>query len=470
MPRLIQRIHNHRGDLIVGLLKIITYLGLSAAFFLLMSINNWQLRNPSRTLGITLITWVAMSGAMTLVYGGYEIGRKKSKPIITNMTLGVLITDMVTYLQLQIMNVNANNRTHLDIFGEDFPYLLLTMVIQALFLVAIVRFGNHSFFSIYPPKQCLLILGQLDEQEQITDKLNHFRLQWRVRKAVTWDCPELRNEIEASEVVFITDVPQHEAMRILQICYDLHRDVLCKAKLQDIMLSSAQQVVIDDAPFLEMDYHKMTLWQRIVKRFTDIFLSALILLLLSPLMAIIALLIHYEDGGKVIFRQSRMTIGGRNFTIYKFRTMKEHFEGLPQSSATEDDPRITRVGRVLRRTRLDELPQFWNILRGEMTLVGPRPEMLDNVEKYKSQMPTFVYREKVKAGLTGYAQIEGKYNTVPEDKLMLDLMYIEHFSLFNDMRLLFRTLTVLFRKDSTEGFAKKENANERTRQGKRKKK
>ena len=196
----------------------------------------------------------------------------------------------------------------------------------------------------------------------------------------------------------------------------------------------------------------------------------LILLLLSPLMAIIALLIHYEDGGKVIFRQSRMTIGGRNFTIYKFRTMKEHFEGLPQSSATEDDPRITRVGRVLRRTRLDELPQFWNILRGDMTLVGPRPEMLDNVEKYKSQMPTFVYREKVKAGLTGYAQIEGKYNTVPEDKLMLDLMYIEHFSLFNDMRLLFRTLTVLFRKDSTEGFAKKENANERTRQGKRKKK
>lgn len=118
MPRLIQRIHNHRGDLIVGLLKIITYLGLSAAFFLLMSINNWQLRNPSRTLGITLITWVAMSGAMTLVYGGYEIGRKKSKPIITNMTLGVLITDMVTYLQLQIMNVNANNRTHLDIFGD----------------------------------------------------------------------------------------------------------------------------------------------------------------------------------------------------------------------------------------------------------------------------------------------------------------------------------------------------------------
>jgi exopolysaccharide biosynthesis polyprenyl glycosylphosphotransferase len=319
------------------------------------------------------------------------------------------------------------------------------MVIQALFLVAIVRFGNHSFFSIYPPKQCLLILGQLDEQEQITDKLNHFRLQWRVRKAVTWDYPELRNEIEASEVVFITDVPQHEAMRILQICYDLHRDVLCKAKLQDIMLSSAQQVVIDDAPFLEMDYHKMTLWQRIVKRFTDIFLSALILLLLSPLMAIIALLIHYEDGGKVIFRQSRMTIGGRNFTIYKFRTMKEHFEGLPQSSATENDPRITRVGRVLRRTRLDELPQFWNVLIGNMSLVGTRPPTVDEWEKY-----AYHHRARLsfKPGITGMWQVSGRSKITDfEEVVRLDTEYIEHWDLGLDLRILLKTVTAVLHRD-----------------------
>lgn len=471
LHRWVQRICNHRGDIIVALLKVVTYIGLTAAFFLLMSINNWQLRNPSRTLGTTIITWVAMTGAMTFVYGGYEIGRKKSKPIITNMTLGVLVTDLVTYLQLQIMNVNVNNRSHLDIFGSDFPYLLLAMLIQGLFLVAVVRFGNHSFFSIYPPKKCLLVLGSMDDKGMIIEKLNHFRLQWQVQEAVVWNTPDLRERIERAEVVFIADVPQHEAMTILQICYDLRRDVLCKAQLQDVMLSSAQQVVIDDAPFLEMDYHKMTLWQRIVKRSADIVISAFVLILLSPVMGIIAILIRREDKGPAIFRQSRMTIGGRNFTIYKFRTMKVDRGDLPQSSATEDDPRITRVGKVLRRTRLDELPQFWNILKGDMTLVGPRPEMLDNVEKYKSQMPTFVYREKVKAGLTGYAQIEGKYNTVPEDKLMLDLMYIENFSLFNDIRLLFRTLTVLFRKDSTEGFARKgTNSGETRHQSSRKKK
>ena len=442
MHRWIQRVRNHRGDLIVGLLKVLTYLGLSAAFFLLMSINNWQLRNPSRTLATTLITWVAMSGAMTSVYGGYEIGRKKSKPIITNMTLGVLITDAVTYLQLQIMNVNVNNRAHLDFFGVDFPYLVLTMMIQALFLIGIVRLGNHSFFSIYPPKRCLLILGRPEEKEQITDKLNHYRLQWQVRKAVAWDVPNLRDEIEASEVVFITDVPQHEAMQILQICYDLHRDVLCKAKLQDVMLSSAQQVVIDDAPFLEMDYHKMTLWQRVVKRSTDIVLSAMILFLLSPLMAVIAFLIHHEDGGKVIFRQSRMTIGGRNFTIYKFRTMKEQIENLPQCSATEDDPRITRVGRFIRKTSLDELPQFWNILKGDMSLVGTRPPTVDEYEQYQVQHKC---RLSMTPGLTGMWQISGRSDIKDFDEVVrLDMAYIDNWTIWKDIRILLKTVVVVF--------------------------
>ena len=453
LQHLIRSVRNHRGDLVVGLLKALTQIGLFLIFYLLMSIHNWQLTNASRTSATTALFWIAMTAAMHGVYGGYEIGRKKSKPIITNMTLGVLITDLVTFLQLQIMNVNANNNERLLFFtSPDFPYLLLAMILQAVFLFFIVHLGNHLYFSIYPPKRCLLVLGEMSDKAMITDKLNHFRLQWKVEDAVTWECKDLRARVEAAEVVFIASVPENAAMEILQICYDLHRDVLCKAQLQDIMLSSAQQVVIDDAPFLEMDYHKMTLFQRIVKRIGDVVVSAFVLLILSPLLGVIALLIHNEDGGPAIFRQPRMTIGGRNFTIYKFRTMYVH-GGEHQVSATKDDPRITKVGRVLRRTRLDELPQFYNILKGDMTLVGPRPEVLDNVEKYKSGMPTFVYREKVKAGLTGYAQIEGKYNTSPEDKLMLDLMYIENFSLLNDVRLIFRTLTVIFRKDSTEAFS-----------------
>ena len=469
MKRLITGIRNHKGDLIVGFLKTLTYLGLFLIFYAFMRINNWPLRHPSRTLATTALTWSAMTGAMHGVYGGYAIGRKKSKPIISNMTLGVLCVDAVTYLQLQIMNVNDNNRERLELFGPDFMWLILAFLVQFLFLIAIVRYGNHRFFSIYPPKKCLLILGDMEDRAVIEDKLNHYRLQWHVEDVALWYYEDIARRIEDAETVFIAGAPEGASEHLLKICYDLHRDVLCKASLQDILIASAEQVIVDDAPFLEMDYHKMTLFQRIVKRLMDIGISLVMLVLLSPIMLLSAVLILLEDGRPVIFRQERMTVGGRKFVIRKFRTMKvEASMQAHQVSAEKDDNRITRVGRILRRFRIDEFPQLYNILIGDMTLVGPRPEMLENVEKYKHQLPTFVYREKVKAGLTGYAQIEGKYNTTPEDKLMLDLMYIENFSIQSDIKLLFRTLVVMFKKDSTEGFSRP--VQRETRPGTKKKK
>ena len=217
------------------------------------------------------------------------------------------------------------------------------------------------------------------------------------------------------------------------------------------MLACAQTVVIDDAPFLEMAGRKTSFTQRAVKRAGDIVVSAAVLLLFSPLMALIALAIRLSDGGPALYRQQRLTVDGRRFTILKFRTMRAE-DGEATLPTQQGDSRVTRLGSLLRCTRLDELPQLWNILQGDMSLVGPRPEMIANVERYKLAVPTFVYRERMKAGLTGYAQIEGRYNTTPEDKLMLDLLYIENFSLWLDVQLLFRTLTVLLKPDSTEGF------------------
>ena len=228
---------------------------------------------------------------------------------------------------------------------------------------------------------------------------------------------------------------------------------MCKAELQETIISNSRPAIVDDAPFLEIEYYKMSFFQRVAKRGADILVSLFCLVLLSPLMAVIALAILLEDGRPVIFTQERMTIRGRIFTICKFRTMKRDASlHDTQVSSEVNDPRITRTGRVLRRFRLDEIPQFINVLRGEMSLVGPRPEMLANVERYKIEFPAFAYREKMKAGITGYAQIEGRYNTTAEDKLMLDLMYIESFSIWLDVKLLLRTVTVLFRPDSTQGF------------------
>jgi lipopolysaccharide/colanic/teichoic acid biosynthesis glycosyltransferase len=162
--------------------------------------------------------------------------------------------------------------------------------------------------------------------------------------------------------------------------------------------------------------------------------------------------IKLTSPGKVFFRQDRATIGGRVFQIVKFRTMYDTACGAQGQSACENDGRITRVGRFLRKYRIDELPQLFNVLVGDMSIVGPRPEMLENVNRYTQEVPEFEYRNQMKAGLTGMAQIDGKYNTAPQDKVILDLLYIENFSLMMDLKLILRTATIFFRRDSTEGF------------------
>lgn len=457
MKKLYRRFRRHRTALLLGFLRVMVYGCLGLLFFCLLGVNNWQLLHPSRTMATTGLTFVAMMMAMQAVYGGYAVGKKKSKPVISSMSLATLATDVVTYLQLQIMNVNADKNSTLVIFGEDFLWLILCMVVQVLLIIFWVRLGNGMFFAINPPRKCLLILGDRQQEKRLTDKIGRYALQWKMETVIQCDAQDAEKQIAAHEVVFMATMPEDTKMRLLRICYEHHKDVISQAQLQDIMLSNARQIVVDDAPFLEMEFGKITLGQRIAKRLMDIAASLLVLVVFSPLLALIALCIRLEDGGPAIFRQQRMTVNGRTFSICKFRTMTVHDASEKQVSATQNDQRITRIGSILRRFRLDELPQFWNILCGDMTLVGPRPEMLENVAKYKQQLPSFAYREKMKAGLTGYAQIEGRYNTTPEDKLMLDLMYIESFSLWVDVKLLFRTLTVFFKSDSTEGFAQAEN-------------
>ena len=171
--------------------------------------------------------------------------------------------------------------------------------------------------------------------------------------------------------------------------------------------------------------------------------------LTSPIWIVSAIAIKAYDGGHIFFKQKRATLNGRVFEVYKFRTMKEHVEN---HSVTDDDDRITKPGKILRKIRMDELPQLINILKGDMSFVGPRPEMLENVRAYEDQLPEFRYRLRVKAGLTGYAQISGKYNTSPKDKLMMDMIYIEEFSILRDIQLIFQTAIVLLKSDSTEAF------------------
>ena len=190
-----------------------------------------------------------------------------------------------------------------------------------------------------------------------------------------------------------------------------------------------------------------------IKRFFDIVLSLGAIVVLSPVLLLLAILIKIDSKGPVLFKQKRVTRHEKVFEIYKFRSMivdaEKDNKVIP---ATDNDPRITPVGAFIRKLRFDELPQLFNILKGDMSLVGPRPERVEHHKAYSAQIPEFPYRTKVKAGLTGYAQIMGKYNTTPYDKLLLDLEYIQKFSFFLDFRLILLTVKILFMKESTEGF------------------
>ena len=453
MPSQKRFLQESGSDLVIGLMSMILHILLMLIFFVSLSFNNFFLRVINRTLATTQLTYWAMTVAMHAVYGGFDVGRKKSKPVISAMISGTVITDLVTYLQLEIMNVNENNNARLTLFGTDFWLLMMCIVLQVLFIILFVRIGNDLYFHFHPPRGCLIILGSPSQEAEIRAKIERYQLQWRVDDAVMYNVPDLESRIQKADVVFLAQVPDGVKFALLKMCYDDRKDVMSKAQLQDIMLCNARPAIVDDAAFLEMEYNKSTLFQRAFKRAGDILISAFCLLITSPLMLVIAILIHAEDKGPVIFRQSRLTLNGRAFTIRKFRTMAVNASSQEfQLPSLEHDPRVTRIGAFLRRWRLDELPQFINILLGDMSLVGPRPEMMSNVIRYKMELPAFVYREKMKAGLTGYAQIEGRYNTSAEDKLMLDMMYIESFSVWLDIKLILRTFTVLFKADSTQGF------------------
>ncbi|MBQ3706154.1 MAG: sugar transferase [Clostridia bacterium] len=445
--------HQAKSDLAIGAMTVVLYGMLASIFFACLSIPNIFLRHLNRTFATTLLTFLVLIIAMHAVYGGYDVGRKKSKPVISALVTGTVITDLVAYLQLEIMNVNDNYNDHLVLFGVDFLYLLLAMVLQVGVIVFFVRIGNDLYFRFHPPRSVLLIIGDEEQRAPLLAKIGRYRLQWSVEDCVLYTAPDIRERIRGAEVVFLGQIPQTDKALLLKMCYDLRKDIMCKAQLQETILCNSRPAIVDDAPFLEMEFFKMSFFQRIAKRLGDIVISFLSLIILSPLMAVIAIAIKAEDHGPVFFRQKRLTIRGWEFTIWKFRTMTVEDSSHESTVSTAiDDPRITKVGRVLRHFRMDEIPQFINVLRGEMSLVGPRPEMLANIDRYKETFPDFAYREKMKAGITGYAQIEGRYNTTPEDKLMLDLMYIESFSIWLDVKLLMRTATVLFKRDSTQGF------------------
>ncbi len=438
---------------VVFVLKMALFASLFGIFFGIFGIHNPWLFNLSRTTGVTLVTFVVLGIALMSVYGGYAIGTQKSKPIIHSMALATLITDLVTHLQLSIMNTSQFNNDH---FVYETPHLLLLVII--LQIVAIVIFtylGNFIYFSLEPPEKCCVLSSSRQSLGSIIPKIKRFPKQYDIREIVRYDDRHVLDAILRNDTVFLYDVPDKERNQLISFCYQTQKNIYYNFETIDVVAQGAKYVNLDDKSMVMYTAKDLTMEQRIVKRLTDLAVSIIGLIVASPIMLACAIAIKLDDHGKVFYKQQRLTKYGRVFEVYKFRTMKE--ENSVHKSVTEGDDRITRVGRVLRKFRIDELPQLINILNGDMTVVGPRPEMLENVEKYTKELPEFSYRLRMKAGLTGLAQISGKYNTSPKDKLVMDLMYIENYSIWQDFKLIFQTITVFLKaSESTEAFGREE--------------
>jgi len=263
----------------------------------------------------------------------------------------------------------------------------------------------------------------------------------------------LKTKIDNHEAVILHDLSASLRNHLIKYCYEKSTRVYVTPKLYDIMIRGASDMDLFDTPFLLMRNRGLTPLQAFLKRSMDLFISILCFLLTAPIMVLIILLIKCFDRGPVLYRQTRLTKDGKEFEILKFRSMYVDAEKNSIRLQSKDDDRITPIGKVLRRTHLDELPQLFNIIKGDMSFVGPRPERPEIANVYMENIPEFSYRLKMKAGLTGYAQVYGKYNSTPYDKLKLDLTYIENYSFFLDIKLLLLTGKTLFIPDHAEGIS-----------------
>ncbi len=379
-------------------------------------------------------------------FDGLKYGSYRKTNLITAQILASIATAFIIYLQIVLMAAK---------FVTVTPILFMILA-DVLVIIPIMFGGNYLLRLLFPARKTLVIYDSYTP-ETFIEKTKHRKDKFKIGEIVnvSLGMEKLENLIKEYECVIIFDVHSEQRNKILKICFENDIRTYTTTKVSDILVRGAESLHIFDTPLLLYRNVGLTFEQRIIKRTMDIVVSLIMLILTSPFFLISAIAIKLQDGGPVFFLQERSTINGKVFKIHKFRSMIVDAEkdGAPHP-AEEKDTRITPVGKILRASRLDELPQLIDILVGNMSLVGPRPERIEHTEKYSKEVPGFAYRLKVRAGLTGYAQLYGKYNTTPYDKLQLDLMYIQKYSLFLDIKLILMTVKIMFMKESTEGFSK----------------
>ena len=374
--------------------------------------------------------------------GGYKVGYLKRGDMLYSQILSLGFVNAITYFQISLIG------RHLMPVK---PLLWMTLI-DLVLLICWAVLSNRFYFWLYPPRRLIIVYGSQSAAQlvmKMSERVDKYMICESV--SITESTEEIYAAIGRYEGVILCEIPGQRRNDLLKYCFARNIRTYIAPKISDIILRGAEEIRLFDTPLLLCRNYGLSVEQRLVKRAFDLTFAVVFTVLLSPIMLVCALAIKLNDGGPVLFKQKRLTLGGKEFYVYKFRSMVVDAEKHGPQLAREDDDRITRVGRVLRRCRLDELPQLFNIFHGEMSVVGPRPERPELAQQYEKTMPEFEFRLHVKAGLTGYAQVIGKYDTQPYDKLKMDLMYIENYSIFLDLRIVLMTLkTALFPGETNE--------------------
>ena len=435
-------------DMKVGTAKVVNPILLTLPF-----LGVWFLYYAARTASPYYYwgNWVVVALFFVLyilfcrIYDGFLISINRISEIVYSQALSSVISDFLLYVVICLLSKRLVNP--LQLFGA--------LVVQVLLSGLWAYCAHRWYFSKFPAKRTAVIYDVREGLERLVEEYGlekKFKIQIAMNVQQALANKELLNQMET---VFLSGIHSHDRNILLKYCVEKDINVYVIPRIGDVLMSGAQSMHMFHLPMLQVGrYHPSPVYL-FLKRGFDILASGIATVILSPVFLATAIAIKRYDGGPVFYKQRRLTKDGKIFEVLKFRSMRVDAEkdGVARLSTGDKDDRITPVGRFIRRVRIDELPQLLNILKGDMTICGPRPERPEIAAQYEEELPEFRLRLQAKAGLTGYAQVYGKYNTTPYDKLVMDLMYIAHPSFLQDLQIMFATVKILFMKESTEGFA-----------------
>ncbi len=378
------------------------------------------------------------------VYGGFWISLNRISESVYSQALAVMMTSGIMYVVTVLLERQLPN------IWPVLAAFAVQLVLSGLWSMA----AHVAYYILFPATKTIIVYDERQGMEKLIQDYG-FEKKFTVIKTLTVEqCIANIDLLHNAQTVFVSGVHSHERNIILKYCVKHGIMMYLVPRIGDVLMSGAQQMHMFHLPMLRVGRYNPPPWHTIAKRTFDVVSAGALFLVISPLMLITAIAIK-TDGGPVFYKQRRLTQDGKEFDVLKFRSMRVDAEkdGVARLSTGDKDDRITKVGRFIRKVRIDELPQLLNIIGGSMSVVGPRPERPEIASQYVKEMPEFSLRLQVKAGLTGYAQVYGKYNTTPYDKLQMDLMYISNPSFWEDLRIIFATIKILFVPESTEGVA-----------------